>query len=1079
MKKSLLFLGFLVLGVSILSAQTKVITGTITSVVSGEGPIPGVTVQIKGTALGTISDISGKYTITVPRDATTLVFTFTGMKKQEIDIAGRSVVDVTMEYDIQALQEVVVTTGYGIKRTPKSASALNQVVSGDKISETRQSDFNSALAGKVSGIQFLGQSSLKLNTQLNSPYNSTLRLRGSSGFETGVSVIYVVDGTIIRNAADINVDDIDNVNVLSGPAASAILGAQGANGAIIITTKKAKMSGERSIGVELNTGLLVSSVYLLPAFQNDYAGGNTYDMTKYTYKNTDPIEWKTLDGKYYPNYSDDASWGPRMAGQEYIPWYAWYPGTKYTGKTAKLVPQPDNVREFYETGLTSNSNISFNKSGKDYNIRAVIGNIYTKGNIHNSYVSKTTLTLKTNYDVTRNLTVTANLNFLTSFSNGDFYDDYSNASEGIFSQWFHRDLDMDIMRELQNLRSPVGSLASWNHNDPPLYTPDNPILFYGRNYDLNPYSYFDYRTINDRADRLYGDISLDYKIIKGLDFKITYRRQEFTGWTDSKIWSDLDESYAVTPGGTGYFRSSLNYEYRNNFETLLSFSRKFGQISVNANAGSDFFDRSSKTNTGLTVNGLNIRNLFALSNSKDQPSVTNSATAEKYRAIFVRGDIGFRDFLFGEFTLRNDWFSSLPPGNNSILSKSFGVSFVFNDLLKLSWLSFGKLRASWGEIPASIGPYVYPGFAYHVEQYKWNNNFIMTTPDQLVDPKIKGSAKTQKEIGLEARFLKNTFGFTVTYWDATEKDIPYPVTISGYSGFSSKYLNTGKIAKKGMDISLSLRPLSFRSIIWDINATASPLIKNEVVRIADGIDRFVVQSQWGGGTPDMVHAVGLPWGELFGSGMKMYNGKPELYPDGSYVTDPKKYFGSVLPKVTGGIQNTFQLFKKFTVTANFDYCFGGKYFSLSDMWGTFSGLTARTSGLNDKGIPIRDPVADGGGIHVFGVDTTSHHADVDYYIDAQTYFHNLINNTTMDSFVYDLTYIKFRELSISYDFTFDKAPGVKKYLQDLRVSLVAQNFWIIYAKNYDRDPSEVSNPGGEQGQLPGSRLIGLNIRADF
>jgi hypothetical protein len=639
---------------------------------------------------------------------------------------------------------------------------------------------------------------------------------------------------------------------------------------------------------------------------------------------------------------------------------------------------------------------------------------------------------------------------------------------------------MNILKELQNLRSPVGTLATWNHNDPPLYNPDNPILFYGTNYDMNPYTWFDYRTINDRADRLYGDISLGYKIIEGLDFKITYRRQEMNRWYESKYYSDINESIAVTPSGAGFFRSTMNYTNRNNFETLLSFSRKFGTFSVNANAGSDFFSSLSKTNDVFTVNGLNVRNLFAISNSKDQSSTANISTAEKYRAIFIRGDIGFRDFLFGEFTLRNDWFSSLPPEDNSILSKSFGLSFVFNDLLHFNWLSFGKLRASWGEIPASIGPYVYPGFAYKVDQYKWNTDFIMTTPDQLVDPHIKGSVKTQKEIGLEARFLNNTFGFTVTYWDGTENDIPYPVTIAGYSGFNSLYLNTGKIAKQGMDITLSLRPLNLRNLTWDLSATVSPLIKNEVVYIAKGIDRFVVQSQWGGGTPDMVHAVGLQWGELFGSGMKIdsISGKPELNPDGSYVADPAKYFGSVLPKVTGGFQNTFHIYKKFTVTANFDYCVGGKYFSLSDMWGTYSGLTARTSGVNDKGIPIRDPVADGGGVHVIGVDATTL-KDVDYYVDAQTYYHNLVNNTIMDSFVYDLTYFKFRELSFSYDITFDKSPGVKKYLQDLRVSLVAQNFWMIYAKNYDRDPSEVSNPGGEQGQLPGTRLVGMNIKAIF
>ena len=405
---------------------------------------------------------------------------------------------------------------------------------------------------------------------------------------------------------------------------------------------------------------------------------------------------------------------------------------------------------------------------------------------------------------------------------------------------------------------------------------------------------------------------------------------------------------------------------------------------------------------------------------------------------------------------------------------------MFSDLLKFQWLSFGKLRASWGEIPTAIGPYVYPGSLYTVGQYQWNGNFVMTTPDQLVDPKIKGDVRTQKEAGLEVRFLNNRAGITATYWDGTENDIPYPVSIAGYSGYSSKYLNTGKISKQGIDITLYLKPLNMTNMTWDLNVTYSNLIKNEVVWISEGIDRFVVQVQedWIGSTPDMVHAVGHPWGELFGSGMKMYNGKPELNPDGSYVTDPQKYFGSVLPKVTGGIQNSFKVMKNFTVIANLNYQLGGKYFSISDFFGTWAGLTARTSGLNDKGNPIRDPVVNGGGIHVSGVDATNHE-NYDLYVDTQTYSKNFWNLNVYDPFVHDLTYIKFRELSVGYDIPIESLPNLNKYIQGVNVSIVAQNFWLIYSKSNDFDPSEISNTSGEEGQFPGFRSFGANIRINF
>ena len=179
------------------------------------------------------------------------------------------------------------------------------------------------------------------------------------------------------------------------------------------------------------------------------------------------------------------------------------------------------------------------------------------------------------------------------------------------------------------------------------------------------------------------------------------------------------------------------------------------------------------------------------------------------------------------------------------------------------------------------------------------------------------------------------------------------------------------------------------------------------------------------------------------------------------------------------MQNSFKVLKNITVVANFDYQFGGKFFSLSDMWGTFSGLTARTSGLNDKGIPKRDPVADGGGVHVFGVDATDNTKTVDYYVEGQDYYHNLYNNKIFDAFIYDLSYFKLREFSVGYNIPVEKLGGLTKYIQGINVSLVAQNPWLIWAQTKDFDPSEIANAGGETGQFPGIRSFGMNLKVNF
>ncbi len=1082
-KLTLMIAVFVLTGMSILMAQTVVITGTVTSSVAGEGVIPGVAVLVKGTTIGTQTDVNGRYTITVPVTATTLQFQFIGMATLEEEIAGRTTINVVMNPDVLSLAEVVVTSGYGIVRTPKSSATMTQVVTGDKLNEIRQTNVNNALAGKVAGIQVRSQSAMKLGS------TGEIRLRGADGFGTGSGIIYVVDGTIITNESDINMDEVEDINVLSGPAASAILGSQGANGAIIITTKKARSYG-RGFGVELNLGSQFMIPSVLMNYQNSYAGGAYYDMLKFTYDpNIHPAHWATLDGKYYHDYADDSSWGPRMIGQEYIPWYAWYEGTKYTGKTTKLVPQPNNARDYYELGQVYNNSIAFSQATDKLNLRVVYGDIRVKGLIPTTYQNKNSLAVRTDFKVSKRLSIAANINYHTTFTQGEFNDGYSNQTTGAFNQWFHRNLDMGIMKELRGLRTPDGIYGSWNHRNPGSYSPDDERMFYAGNYWYNMYTWFDLIDNPSRSDRLFGDMSFTVDIIEGLKAKFTYRRQTLSYWAESKYSSDLNDSGTQTTGNEprarGYYYTGTQYTNRENYESLLSFNRKFGDIAINANAGSDFFNYLIKTNNAATVQGFNVPNLFAISNSAAQPTVGNSRTRYAFNALFVTGEVGFRDFLFGEFTLRNDWYSQLPPDNNAILSKSFGGAFVFSDLIDLPFLSFGKLRYAWGEIPTSIGAFAYPGQSYSVGANQWEGNFLMTTPSALVDPAIRGAVSTQKEVGLELRFLDDRIGLTATYWDGTVNDMPYSVPISAYSGYTSKLINTGLIEKQGVDMILNLKPVRSSQLTWDVNLTWAYLIKNQIAEIAEGIDRITVQTYWGTGVPYLAHIAGQPWGMIFGNGIsRNEDGKPILTSAGNYVNNPNTYYGNVLPKFTGGIQNSFRFLNNFTFVANIDFQSGGKFYSLSDQWGTFSGLTARTAVVNDKGKPVRDPVADGGGVRVDGVVNTGTSdnpvwEDRTFYVEAINYFQNLYNNRACDFFVYDLTFVKLRELSFGYNIPVGRISYLSNHIAAARFSVVANNLSILYAKTGDFDPSEISAAGGERGQMPSVRSFGANLKITF
>jgi len=1078
MRRFLSLLAALLLCSFMAFSQLRTVTGKITD--EKGDPIPFATVAVKGTKSATIADANGYFNIKI-QSGDVLVVSAQGSEKKEFTVGASDVLNISLAKSNNALQEVVVTGAYATKRTARSTSYNAQVVNSEQLNTIRQTNLNNALAGKVSGMQIRSQSAAALGR------TGSVRLRGEAGLGGGEGIIYIVDGTILPNSNDINVDDIEDVTVLQGPAAAAQFGSQGANGAIVITTKKAKRN-QKGIGVDVNLGAQWDKVYILPNYQNSYAGGNTYDMFKYTWQPGQPDEWKALDGKYYPDYSDDASWGPRMVGQEYIPWYAWYGGTKYSYKTALLNPQPDNARDYFETGVILNNSVSFSKATDLMNVRFSYGNIDVQGMLPTTTLKKNTFNFNGTFDINPHLVFGANLNYVTQNTKGEFDDGYSNQSTGSFNQWFHRDMDMNILKELKDLRTPEGIWASWNHNNPTVYDPSNPRSFYAGNYWYNFYTWFDLVKPVSQTDRLYGDLSLTYKFNNDLRVRATYRKNQNTTWFETKYSSDLAVSGTQTTGNCpeckGYYGTGESYSNRDNLEFLATYTKKINDFNLNVNVGSDFFRALGKSNTANTNNGLNVPNLFTISNSKDNPTVGNGRVEEKYRAVYGIGSVGYKNFLFADFTLRNDWFSTLPEDNNDVLSKSVGASFVFSDLLKWDVLSYGKVRASWGEIPqalgtdaTSFGAYRYPGFLYGVGANQWNGNFLMSTPDQLVDSAIHGAVKRQKEIGADLKFLKNRIGISVTYWDGTEKDIPRAVTINGASGFTSKLINTGEITKKGIDLQFNARPIWMNNLKWELNATWGRLLENKVVKIAEGTDRITIEGLWGSTGPTLVHAEGHEWGQIYGNGIKRVNGQPVLNSSGFYENDPAVYYGNVLPKYTGGIQNGFEIYKNFLVNVNIDYQVGGKFFSLSDMWGSYSGLTARTATYNDKGNPIRDPVADGGGMHVSGVDKDG--KPVDYYVDAQEYYHNLFNNKTFDEFVYDLTFIKVREVSIGYNLPLSKIGNVSRWMNRATFSLVARNPLLIYAETNDFDPSEISNLSGEAGQFPGSRGFGFNLKVGF
>ncbi|MBL0200023.1 MAG: SusC/RagA family TonB-linked outer membrane protein [Chitinophagaceae bacterium] len=1056
-------------------AQSRVVTGKVTDI--DGNPISFASVKVKGTSTGVSADANGAYSIKVNPNAI-LEISGASFKTIEVPVGTQNVLNTVLEKGAGTdIKEVVVTSAFGIRRTGRSTSANVQNLTGDQVNTIRQTNVTNALAGKVAGAQVRSQSVAKLGAE------SVVRLRGENGLGVGGGALYVVDGTIMPSGADINPDDIEDYSILQGPAAAALFGPDGSNGAIVMTLKKAK-KGAKGIGLELNMGIQFDNVYIVPDYQNSYAGGANGDLSLYQYKAGQPVAWKALDGKYYHDYSDDASWGPRMAGQEYIPWYAWYPGHEYSFKTAKLTPQPTNVRDFWETGVTRTTNVAFSKATDNLNLRASYTNLDIKGITPNEYLKRHTLNVNATAELSSRFTLGVNFNYIAENTNTESDDGYSNQSTGSFGQWFHRDLDMNKMRELRTITSPEGVFASWNRNNPDAYDPSSPRKSWAGNYWYNFYQYFDNINNSIRRDRLFGDVSLTYKINNDLKIKATYRKQQLTTNQEVIYKSELEASanqMSFNPyEGNSFAAYGVNNTFsdRQNYEGLLMYSKKIKSFQINAQGGFDVLKTKFRGVNANTLGGLSAPGLYALSNSKNNINYGNTRNQFQRRSIFVRADIGFRNYLFVEGSYRRDYTSTEPSGNY-IDSKSGGLSFVFSDLIRnaVPFISYGKIRGSMGQLLNTLGIYQLNA-TYGINPQQWSGNILTTVPNNLVDPALQGAVNTEKEIGLEMRFLKNRIGFNVTYWDRTNKDFPVNVTVDQSSGYSVISKNAGEIAKKGWDITGFIKPIQSKNFAWEISATWGYLVQNEVVSIFGDIKRLNLATGAFSGTSAAyaVNEIGQPWGQMFGGGIKRVNGVPQLTSTGLFIREADTKFGSVLPNYTGGIQNSFNIFKNFTLNVNIDYSIGGKFFSLSDHWGTYSGLTARTAELNDRGIPLRDPVADGGGVHVFGVDATG--KAVDYYVDGQTYFHQFRSNSIAEDNIYSLSFVKLRELSLGYRLPVEKL-GIGKYVKTAVFSVVSRNPWLIWSKDKGFDPSEISNVYGEDGQLPGTRSVGVNLKLGF
>lgn len=1066
------------MGLQSVFAQTTV-SGVVTSADDGMS-IPGVSVLVKGTTIGTVTDFNGKYSLNVPEGSKILSFSFVGMITQDIQIKGTTI-NVIMKSESIGVDEVVVTA-MGITREKKSIGYASQEVKSEELQRTKVPDVNNALVGKVAGVRFLGGSGANFDS-------GKIRLRGTSSLDaTGNAPIYVVDGVITSSNA-VNMDDVASINVLKGPAATALYGYQGSNGAIIITTS----TGDKKPGstIEFSHTTKLDQVVSHADYQNQYGGGNSQQWNTYKWEAGDDPALKGLDGQRYYNYAVDESWGPKIDGGQYIPYYAWDKTDRDYGKTTAYKAHPDNLDDLFRTGVSNNTNIAFTKTGEGYNTRVSFSNVDWKGVIPNSKAIRRYFSINSNYDVSEKLHLNVNYKYVYRKTKNAGVEGYGGTGNAIYTytQWFQRNLDINRMKDYKR---PDGSYRTWNIN-----SPSDPSGAYHN----NPFALFN--EMNRESVNAYSVLnsSLSYDIADGLKASVILNGTFRNYRENNEVPMGLMETASFDT------RQFSTFDLRTQFN--LNYSKYFmdDRLSVNGNLFAE--ERSYRYDNvkAFTRDGLIVDKFFNMDSSFGKAGGENLLEEYKTRSLFGTASFGWDNTYYVDLSLRNDWDSRLPEQNNSYLYGGVSTSVILSELLpKNDVLTFMKLRGSIAQVGATMD--VYSILEAPVIDDKYGDLTNMRMNRNRRDPNLKPTISTSLELGTEFQLLNGRIFGDFNYYHRNSKDQILDIDVAGASGYTTTKINAGEILNEGFEVSLGGSIIKNKDMEWTLSANWSKN-KNEVIKLSKYSDKYQIYWRSWGDKMYLYAQEGRPVGDILSSAYARdeATGKKILYDFGvgskneAYNGVPKKasdkltYLGNAMPKGFGGVSTVFS-YKGFALSASVDYQYGGKIVSISNRYGKLAGLLEETVGNNDLGNPLRDPVvrnADGtyaentGGVRVDGVvadgtnaDGSTKYKEVTMYADANAYYHTI--GSRVESQVFNSDYVKMREIGLSYQFKNDMLDTFNMGLKDLKVGFTVNNPWLIYSAVPNIDPSEA---GGdeygyiESGQMSSTRSFAFSVSCKF
>lgn len=1097
MRKTILFTAFLFfLGLQVINAQTKTVKGKVTSADDNKG-IPGATVIVKGTSTGTITGSGGEYEISFDEKYTTLVFSFMGMETQEVNVAGKTTVNVALKTSVTELEGAVVTA-IGISREKKSLGYATQEVGGDEISAVKNDNFVNSISGKVSGVQ------VKANSNMGGSTN--IIIRGSTSLTGNNQAMFVIDGVPVDNsttnssgqqqgasgydygnaASDINPDDIESINVLKGAAATALYGSRAANGVIIITTKKGKKQmrdGKNAIGITLGLSATVGIIdrSTFPEYQTQYGAG----YGPYYSGGTHPgLEEDPNTGDLYVPYTEDASFGEKFDENLMVyDWTSFIPESENYGKKTPWKNAENGPITFFDNSFTTKNSVAFYGGTDKSSFRMSYTNLYQTGIMPNSELKRNNVSFNASHNLTDDISISGSVNYSNTDVQGRNSTGYSNNILSSFRQWWQTNVDIS---DLENLYNVTGRNATWNMsnarggNYKPIYW-DN---FYWDRYE---------NVQTDVRDRVVGNALVNWKVTDwmslmgrmSVDYYSTLQEERLAVGSIARRFgiSRLDV-------GSGYSRYNKTFR-ETNYDAIANFNHRFnddlsflGMLGVNIrrNNISSIF---SSTNGGLVV-----PKLYSLSNSVNPVlAPTEGAAIIGVNGVYAQASIGYKNTYYLEGTIRRDKSSTLPEGENTYIYPSISGNVIFSELVKADWLNFGKFRANYAEV-GNDAP-----FASVLDTYYKPNPFgstpLFSVPSTKNNENLRPERTKSAELGVEMKVLNNRFGIDLSVYKTNTIDQILPVSVSTATGYSYKYVNAGEIQNKGVEISLMATAMKSDKFQWDIIVNWAKNV-NEVVSLFDGVDNLVLGSFQGGITINAT--VGQPYGVIQGSDYTYdENGNKKIYDlngarPGQYIMSATsdQVIGNINPDFNAGITNRFK-YGQWALSFLIDWQQGGDVFSLDHWYGEGTGLYALTAENNDLGNPLRDPIVgtpgnyagNSGGILQEGVFTNGQTNNI--RIDGDRYSAFGWARNPNKRYIYDASYVKLREVVLSYSLKMKK--DNKSFIQGATFSFVGNNLWIIHKNLPDADPEAGASAGNLQGNqsgvMPTTRNFGININLNF